>query len=171
MSIAQSSQSTRYKERSTRGAYFEASTSSVFPKTGPDSARRKLELRLAQSEIDEDSDPLEILLMPLRVLLVEEVDEGGGKVSGYEDVYFFTHEGDFFVHGWRQYGREPGKAGKVYGTPGYQRDGDMKKLLMYGETIQDMIANHRLDHSLESHPTVQELKTHTLWKRQPDPYK
>ncbi len=169
MSIDQQLTSIRYHERFTRGAYFESSGSFVFPEIGPDSTKRRLELRLAQSETDEDSNPLDILLIPLKVLLTEEVEENG-KISGYEDIYFFTYDGDFFVHGWRKYRREQG-TGKIYGSQAYVRDGDMKKLLIYGEAIQQMLAGRRLDHSLDVHPTVQRLKDHTLWKCEPDPCK
>lgn len=163
---------TRYQEKSMRGAYFEASASYIFPKTGQDSNRRRLELCLTQSEIDEDSDPLNVLLMPLRVSLTEEADETGeGRISGYEDVYFFTHDGDFFVHGWRKYFRDPTTHAKCYISVRYKRDGDMKKLSIYGEAIQEMLQGRRMDHTLEDHPTVQELKTHTLWKHEPDPCK
>jgi hypothetical protein len=130
-----------------------------------DSIRRDLQLILAHSLPDEDSDPFENLVLPLKVLLVElfEADGESHERAGYEDLYLFTNDGDFMSHLYRRFTRD--RAGvDHYNAANFTPDADISKLFRYGETVRDMIGTRRLDYPLQNHPTVGKLRTHTLWK-------
>ena len=126
-----------------------------------DEKPRKLELRLVQTRTDQANDLLENLLMPLDVLLIERFEE---KKVDYEceDVFYFTWDGDFLSHGWRVKSSEDSDDQTEDNKFTY--DADRSKLFRYGEQIQKMIGDHEFHPTLENHPTVKRLKTHTLWK-------
>ena len=127
-----------------------------------DSKLRHLELVLAQTNPDEDADPFENLVLPLKVLLVEKEDYEGGK-EVHEDLYTFTPDGDFMGHCYRNSHRDStGK--RVFESPGFKHDGDITKLYRYGEVIQQMMQGRRLGRVLDEHPTIQRMKAHELWK-------
>ena len=124
---------------------------------------RSLEIRLYQIQVDSRNDPLENLLQPLEVLLIEDYNE-----TRFEDVYYFSCFGDFLRHGWRKQNIRTGeyiednKNITKRGQPTY--DGDISKLFRYGEQIRIMMGVEEMRPALEKHPTVQRLKNHTLWK-------
>ncbi len=130
-----------------------------------DLKKRRLELILSQTMPDEDADPFENLVLPLTVVLVELIpsSDSEGPVEGYEDIYSFSHDGDFMGHLYRSFTR-PSGGHRTYTAPNFAQDGDITKLYRYGEHIKDMMERRRLSHILEKHPSVQKLKTHTLWK-------
>lgn len=129
-----------------------------------DSTKRDLELVLSQATPDDEADPFENLVLPLSVLLVEQipVTNHPGAFLGYEDLYVFTHDGYFMSHMHRQFKRE--NSARHYSSSHFAQDGDISKLYRYGEIIKDMIGDAIMGHTLDTNPTVEKLKTHTLWK-------
>jgi len=150
-------QETIYHERSDDAFCFGSHYNSkfIFPDESPDSKERNLKLKFYQTQVDVSNDSLENLLMPLQVVLIE--DDGR---TVYEDVYHFSHEGDFFNHGWR---KKPYANGE-YEKESFTFDSDITKLYRYGEQIAEMMQGKIMAPALENHPTVRRLKTHTLWE-------
>jgi hypothetical protein len=135
----------------------------VSPETGPNSVEKTLELRITQVDVDkEDIDILTRLSLPLTILLVEKVREPSGQTHGYEDVYYYATDGTFMRHGWKKFRYTNGRCD--YEPNKYQYDGDPKKLFAFGDSIKELLTRVPLHHSLEENPTVQGLKTATLWK-------
>ena len=177
MSIAiESPATTLYSDTLTRGSLVKARVSFVFPPAGnPDSKNRVLELRLSQSEPDEDADIFDNLLLPLTVLLIEQMpgDIPEELKKGFEDLYYFAYDGDFIRHKWRHFivnhKREKiyfvvDPTGKKNYSNDFEKDEDPSKLFRYGEQIKSLLKDTILEHQYEIHPTVQGLKNHTLWK-------
>ncbi len=132
-----------------------------------DSRKRQLELIISQAMPDEDADPFENLVLPLKVLLVEIIDSQNlGEAEGYEDLFMFTHDGDFMGHLYREF-RKDTDGRKNYPSKSFMQDGDISKLYRYGETIRNMMDGRNLGYVLDNNPTVRRLKEHTLWQRGP----
>ena len=147
------------KEESMYGAFSQ--TRYVFDMTDEIgiSRQRVLELNIAQPRLDEDSDDLMNLILPLSIGMTEFAED-----RGYEDVYLFTPDNHFMMHGWRTFKRDLNSCSKLYDQAELTYDYDMKKLLDYGEVINKMLANKRFAPTLEDHPTVQRLRTNRLWE-------
>lgn len=158
-----------YREAEEHFQSFKGHISYFFPEEKKNSVKRDLELHLSQLEIDDDSDALDILTRPLTILLIEEVpQESSSHVEGYEDVYYFTHDGDFIRHGWRKFEIDSATKRKTYIQKKYEYDGDPQKLFQRGEKIKEILQGRILHNSLADHPTVQGLISHTLWKHYKD---
>lgn len=127
------------------------------------SKERELELIISQSMPDEEADPFENIVLPLTVLLVEETEKDNSPEKDiYEDGYSFTLDGDFIGHWYRESIRD--KTGHRNSKSKILHDGDISKLYRYGEAIKTMMENRALGSILKNHPTVERLRTHTLWK-------
>ncbi|MBS3078994.1 hypothetical protein J4218_02645 [Candidatus Pacearchaeota archaeon] len=133
-----------------------------------DSKKRDLELVIVRSMPDEEGDAFENLVLRLTVLLVEEMPSNQDPKArvGYEDVFSFTHDGDFMGHNYREFTRNS-QGERSYPSKGFKQDGDVSKLYRYGEAIRDMIKKRSLGPILDEHPIVQRLKEHALWKYPP----
>ena len=143
----------RYNDRTEDAACFEFDSTLSFNYEG---IERKLELELLQTRIDGANHPYVNNTMPLEVLLIEEFQEDGVP-HRYEDVYYFTHDGDFMNHLYR--GGPSGEFNEERDR--FTPDQDMSKLHNYGKQIQRMLRGHQLHPSLEEHPTVKRLKDPT----------
>ena len=172
-----------YSERRTDGSIVKCSPLKfIFPEPGQrDSMERTLELRLSQSIPNDETDTIDILLLPLTVSLIESYGDRGS-----EDYYTYSIDGDFIDHGWRCFSRDPSTKVKAYcheenwlrdwitNHPGreipnptkLQRDHDPSKLFRYGEPISQMILKvyPAMTPELQHHPTVERLRNHNLWE-------
>jgi len=147
------------KEESMYGAFSQTSYSFDLADENGVLIPRVLELNIAQPKLDEDSDDLINLILPLSIGMTETA-EG----NGYEDVYLFTPDNHFMMHGWRTFRRDLKSGLRVYNQAELNYDYDIKKLLDYGDVLTKMLANKRFAPILEDHPTVQRLRTNKLWE-------
>jgi hypothetical protein len=147
------------KEEFLYGAFSQ--TSYVFDATDENGnlTTRVLELSIAQPKLDEDTDDFMNLVLPLTIGMTEIVGD-----RGFEDVYLFTPDNHFMMHGWRTFKRDSRSCSRVYDPTELTFDYDMKKLLDYGTVIRTMLGNKRFAPLLQDHLTVQRLRTNELWE-------
>ena len=135
---------------------FTASLKFTFPPEGQDARNRVLELRLIQPKVDLSRTSFEL---PLEVFLTE---DDGERV--YEDTYYYDIEGDFLRHCYRIKNKATGRYDRKTTT----KDANRSKLRRCGPQIKDMMKDQTLRLPLEMHPTVQKLKTHSLYNTPED---
>ncbi|MEM0465773.1 MAG: hypothetical protein QXW97_03680 [Candidatus Pacearchaeota archaeon] len=135
-------------------------TAEINLPTSFDKVKRTLELRLNCVEIDEDTDNLTRLLLPITVLLIDNREDSSGKKYGYEDVYYYSGDATFISHGWRKFRVEGQKI--IYEPLKYIFDGNPKKLFDEQDYISELINNSTIPGSLLEYPVIIGLKTKTL---------
>ena len=110
---------------------------------------RALELRLSQTQIDGNVDPVFNQILPLVVFLRDKFCD-----TTYEDVYYFTQEGFSLAHGWRIFDKTQGK----YVNENFSYDKNMNKLESYKEIISEMFGKYPLRRQIENNPVIKRLK-------------
>ncbi|MEN9625831.1 MAG: hypothetical protein RL557_159 [archaeon] len=111
-----------------------------------ENSSRTLELRVVQTQSEEDTDPLTNQLLPLVIILRDNFRD-----NVYEDVYYFTQQGNLLRHGWRTVNQESSNQNFSY-------DEDITKLGRFQHQIGKMLEKYPLRYMLEKNPIIQGLR-------------